>query len=181
MTRGPNPGSRPRRIAETRRICQSGRVRSVPGSNRLEADIEALRASFLNREFDEAEFEIDGRSFAEYALVCGERDARFTDPTDPDFQAPPTFVSTLVGGLSLPPDFPELNGVTMDAGKAVEWMAPIRDGATLTGKSHLHDIYEKTGRSGRMVFLVRRMELYDPDGTHVANADTRTVIRERSS
>ena len=68
----------------------------------------------------------------------------------------------------------------MDAGKGVEWMAPIRAGATLTGKSHMHDIYTKTGRSGRMVFLVRRMELYDEDGTHVANADTRTVFRERS-
>ena len=54
----------------------------------------------------------------------------------------------------------------------------MRDQATLTGRSHLHDIYTKTGRSGRMVFLVTRMELYDGD-THVANADTRTVIRER--
>ena len=58
--------------------------------------------------------------------------------------------------------------------------APIRAGATLTGKSHMHDIYTKTGRSGRMVFLVRRMELHDADGTHIANADTRTVFRERS-
>ena len=147
----------------------------------MDTDIDALRANFLNREFDEATFEIDGSSFSQYARTCGERDARFTDPDDPNFQAPPTFVSTLVGGLALPPDFPELNGVTMDAGKGVEWMAPIRDGATLTGKSHLHDIYTKTGRSGRMVFVVRRMELYDENGTHVANADTRTVIREKSS
>ena len=147
----------------------------------MEADIDALRATFLNREFDETTFEIDGRSFSAYARACGERDARFTDPTHPEFQAPPTFVSTLAGGLSLPPDFPALDGVNMDAGKGVEWMAPIRDGATLTGKSHLHDIYAKTGRSGRMLFLVRRMELYDADGTHVANADARTVIREKSS
>ena len=69
----------------------------------------------------------------------------------------------------------------MDAGKRVEWIAPVRAGVTLTGKSHLHDIYTKTGRSGRMVFLVTRMELFDPEGTHVANADTRTVIRERPS
>ena len=174
----------------------------------MEADIDALRATFLNREFDEVTLEIDGQSFAAYAeslrrlappqpllhhvpdhrrpirfppRACGEQDARFTDPADPDFQAPPTYVSTLIGGRALPPDFPDLNGVTMDAGKGVEWLAPIRDGARLTGKSHLHDIYTKTGRSGRMVFLVRRMELYDQDGTHVANADTRTVIRERSS
>ena len=144
----------------------------------VDEDILKLRELFLNREFDEVTFEIDGARFAEYAKVCGETAPRFTDPEHPDFQAPPTFVSTLVGGRSMPSDFPNLGGMGMDAGKGVEWKAPVRHGATLTGRSHLHDIYTKTGRSGRMVFLVTRMELYDQD-THVANADTRTVIREK--
>ena len=147
----------------------------------METDIEELRSGFLNEEFDEVTFEIDGERVAEYARSCGEQAPRFTDPTHVDFQAPPTFVSTLVGGRSLPVDFPRLGGVGMDAGKGVEWMAPIRAGATLTGKSHLHDIYTKTGRSGRMIFLVTRMELFDEEGIHVANADTRTVMRERPS
>ena len=138
-----------------------------------------MRERFLGREFDEVTFLIDGERFAEYAKVCGETAPRYTDPADADFQAPPTFVSTLVGGRSMPPDFPNLGGMGMDAGKAVEWKAPVRAGATLTGRSHLHDIYTKTGRSGRMVFLVTRMELRDEAGKHVANADTRTVIRER--
>ena len=68
----------------------------------------------------------------------------------------------------------------MDAGKYVEWMSPIRGGTTLVGRSHLHDIYTKTGRSGRMIFFVTRMELFDGE-THIANADTRTVFREKSS
>ena len=145
----------------------------------VDQDILDLREQFLNREFDEVTFEIDGARFAEYAKVCGETAPRFIDRNNPDFQAPPTYVSTLVGGRSMPPDFPNLGGMGMDAGKSVQWKAPVRDGATLTGRSHLHDIYTKTGRSGRMVFLVTRMELYDEAGTHVANADTRTVIRER--
>ena len=135
----------------------------------------------MGREFDEISFAIDGARFSEYARACGELDPRFTDASHPDFQAPPTFVSTLIGGRSRPDGFPQLNGVGMDAGKGVEWMAPIRHGSTLTGRSHLHDIYTKTGRSGRMIFLVARMELHDEAGTHVANADTRTVIRERPS
>ena len=145
----------------------------------VDEDVLALRERFLGREFDEVTFVIDGDRFAEYAKVCGETAPRFTDPAHPDFQAPPTFVSTLVGGRSMPPDFPNLGGMGMDAGKGVEWKAPVRAGAKLTGKSHLHDIYTKTGRSGRMVFLVTRMELRDENGVHVANADTRTVIRER--
>lgn len=145
----------------------------------MDADIEELRSKFLNLEFDEVKLPVNGETFRQYALAAGEQDPKFTDPDHPDFQAPPTFVSTLVGGRQYPPDFPSLGGVGMDAGKRVEWIAPVRAGVTLTGKSHLHDIYTKTGRSGRMVFLVTRMELFDPEGTHVANADTRTVIRER--
>lgn len=145
----------------------------------MATDIEDLRKRFLNIEFDEVEFEIDGSRFREYAIAAGETDSKFTDTSDPDFQAPPTFVSTLVGRRSFPSDFPALNGVSMDAGKQVEWKAPVRDGMKLVGRSHLHDIYTKTGRSGLMVFLVTRMELFDDQGTHVANADTRTVIRER--
>ena len=145
----------------------------------VDDDIRELRERFLNREFDEVTFDIDGARFAEYAKVCGETAPRFTDPDHPNFQAPPTFVSTLVGGRSMPPDFPNLGGMGMDAGKGVEWKAPVRAGARLTGRSHLHDIYTKTGRSGRMVFLVTRMELRDEQGAHIANADTRTVIREK--
>ena len=74
----------------------------------VDQDIQDLRDRFLNREFDEVTFEIDGTRFAEYAKVCGETAPKFTDPGDPDFQAPPTFVSTLVGGRSMPPDFPNL-------------------------------------------------------------------------
>lgn len=146
----------------------------------MDADIQELRDRFLNLEFDEVHFDIDGTRFAEYAKICGATATKYTDPDDPDFQAPPAYVATLVGGRGLPRDFPSL-GVGMDAGKYVEWMAPIRDKARLTGRSHLHDVYTKSGRSGRMVFLVTRMELYDSDGTHVANADTRTVMRERPS
>ena len=71
-------------------------------------------------------------------------------------------------------------GVALDGGKDIEPLAPIRPGMTLTGRSHVHDIYSKTGRSGRMIFVISRMALTDADGTPVANADTRLVIRENA-
>ena len=143
-----------------------------------EHDIDDLRERFLNREFEERTFEIIPEETVEYAITCGETGARFTDPSHPNFQAPATYPSRLAGRAT-PEDFPDLGGMGMDAGKGVEPLAPIKPGQTLTGKSHLHDIYTKTGRSGRMIFLVTRMELYSEDGTHVANSDTRTVIREK--
>ena len=67
----------------------------------------------------------------------------------------------------------------MDAGQAVEVLTPIKPGTPLVGKTHLHEIYTKTGRSGRMIFLVTRIEFFDDKGTHLANSDSRIVFRER--
>ena len=141
-------------------------------------DIEALKKEWVGVEFEERSFELDAAKMAEYASACGEVAACYTDPSHPDFQAPPTFASSLQRGRGLPEHFPKMPGLGMDAGKAVEAFAPIRPGPK-TSRTHMHDIYAKTGRSGRMIFLVIRMGLYDPDGTHVANADTRVVIREK--
>jgi hypothetical protein len=141
-------------------------------------DLEALKAEFLNIEFEEQSFELKTAKVVDYALACGELASRYTDPEDADFQAPPTFASSLQRGRGLPDNFPKLPGLGMDAGKAIESIAPIRPGH-LTGKTHLHDIYAKTGRSGRMVFLVTRMALFDDEGVHLANADTSIVIREK--
>ena len=67
----------------------------------------------------------------------------------------------------------------MDAGKAVAPDKPMRAGVEIVAKTHMHDIYTKTGRSGRMVFFVNRMEFSDPDGTLLGSADTSIVIREK--
>ena len=143
-------------------------------------DIEALRERFLNEVFDEKTFDaFDANDLAEYARTCGELAPRYTDPSHPDFQAPPTFPTSLHAGRRLPDGFPHFPGLGMDAGKAVAPKAPIRPGVKHVGRTHLHDIYTKTGRSGRMVFMVIRMELFDPSETLVATADTSIVIRER--
>jgi len=144
----------------------------------MDADIEAARENFLNLDFDEKQFEIDPKVTSEYARLCGETATRFVDENDPDFQAPPTYIASLSGGRSLPKDFPRF-GLGMDAGKGVECIQPIRPGQTITGRTHIHDIYTKTGRSGRMIFVVSRLEFYDKDGNHLANSDSRIVMRER--
>lgn len=142
-------------------------------------DLDALRTEFLNKDFDEQTFTIDARKIADYARACGEQAACYLDPEDPDFQAPPTFPSSLSPGRRLPDGFPKLPGMGMDAGKAVAPLLPIRPGTTISAKTHLHDVYRKTGRSGYMTFLVTRMELYNEAGEQLATADTRVVIREK--
>ncbi len=145
----------------------------------MSLDLDALREQFVGPDFDEQTYVFEATSLADYAAACGELAPRYTDPEHPDFQAPPTFPTSLSPKRRLPDGFPDLPGLGMDAGKAVAPKAPIRAGETITARTHLHDVYSKTGRSGRMVFFVTRMALYDSAGTELATADTRVVIREK--
>ena len=142
-------------------------------------DIDDLKTKFLNIPFDEQTYSVTAAAIVDYARACGELAPRYTDPAHPNFQAPPTFPSSFNAGRQLPVDFPKFPGLGMDAGKAVSPKRPIRPDVKLTGRSHIHDIYTKSGRSGRMVFIVIRMEVFDPSGTELATADTSMVIREQ--
>lgn len=142
-------------------------------------DVEQLKTEFLNTEFDRKDFVLDAQKLAIVARTSGETKPEFTDPEHPDFQAAPAFIASLASGRHLPLDFPSLGGIPMDGGKAVTCIKPVRAGVPLTGRTHLHDIYDKSGRSGRMVFVVARMEIMDPEGEHIATSDSRMVIRER--
>lgn len=142
-------------------------------------DVEALKAEFLDIEFDRKDFALDPDKLVTVARTSGETRPEYTDKTNPDFQATPAYIASLASGRHLPIQFPKLGGIPMDGGKAVTCIKPVRAGVPLTGRTHLHEIYAKQGRSGRMVFVVSRMELYDPEGEHVATSDSRMVIRER--
>jgi len=142
-------------------------------------DIDDLKARFLNLEFDSKDFVIDRDNALTVARMTGETLPEFIDPGHTDFQATPAIIASLASGRRLPINFPELGGIPMDGGKAVTSLAPVRVGQPLNGRTHLHDIYAKSGRSGRMVFLVSRMEIRDSSGQHVATSDSSMVIRER--
>ncbi|MDG2276799.1 MAG: MaoC family dehydratase N-terminal domain-containing protein [Pseudomonadales bacterium] len=142
-------------------------------------DVEGLRAQFLNVVFDDYVMELEAEKLAAYAKSCGETAAKFIDPADSDFQAPPTIGSSLQPRTRYPEGFPKFKGLGMDAGKAVSPLKPMRAGEPITIRTHLHDIYTKSGRSGRMVFFVNRMEFLDTAGEILGSADTSVVIREK--
>lgn len=144
-------------------------------------DIEALKERFLNLEFDTREFRLDPQRLSVVASMSGETQPRYCDPDHPEFQASPAYLASLAAGRHLPIDFPRLGGIPMDGGKAVTCLAPVKANTPLTGRTHLHDIYDKQGRSGRMLFMVSRMELFNEAGTQLAINDSRMVVREKPS
>jgi 3-methylfumaryl-CoA hydratase len=141
-------------------------------------DIDDVKKQWVGKEFDQATFVVDQQRLLDWAEACGETDARFIDPAHPDFQAHPTYTAQYGSRRILPAGFPQLgNGRGIDGGKAVELHLPIRPGDVLTASSQLADIYEKTGRSGTMIFIVHRMTFTNQNGEPAATVDWR-MIRE---
>ena len=142
-------------------------------------DVDALRDQFLHEIFDEYVFTLDAEKLVQYAKSCGETASKFTDPSDPDFQAPPTIASSFNPTKDYPDSFPSFEGIGMDAGKSVELEKPLRAGEEITATTTMHDIYTKSGRSGRMVFFVNKMTMKNQKGEILGSSNTNVVIREK--
>ena len=98
-----------------------------------------------------------------------------------DIVAPPTFAITFRD------DNADTGTVLKDLGVDIsrilhgeqefESYKPIRPGETYLCRSRITDIYEKTGRSGAMAFVVREMAVTDPDNEIVSMVRHITVVR----
>ena len=138
-------------------------------------EVSDLKEKWTGWAFDEISFDIAADELKEFALTCGEILPRFTDPTDTDFQAAPSYVTCLHGGKQLPDGFPMQQEASFDSGKTVEWNFPIRAGDTILARSRIHDIFEKAERSGGMMFVVHRIEFTNQDDVLVAIVDSKLI------
>jgi acyl dehydratase len=91
--------------------------------------------------------------------------------------APPSFAVTFRNGQHFFQHVPRYGKQGFDAGKDVEFVAPIRPGDAITLSSHVKEIYEKTGRTGSMVFVIVRTTLTNQKNEIVAHVDHRFMSR----
>jgi acyl dehydratase len=141
--------------------------------------------SIVGQEFDRTVFEpVTEEQIIAYARAYGETNPLYTDPQAAKggpfggLVGPPTFVFRLRGRNFMPKRLPqELGRRGFDAGKDLEVGVPVRPGDVLTSASTVHDIYEKTGRSGTMVFLVLRTTVTNQRDEKVAIVDQRMMFR----
>lgn len=141
-------------------------------------NVEELKAEYLNHVFDEIDLDITPESLVGFATACGESHPRFIDPAHADFQGVPNYLTRIHGTRSLPKGFPVEMHRCFDAGKSIECHKSVRAGDKITGRSQIHDIFEKSGRSGTMLFIVHRMNFFNQAGDHLATVDWRLVQRE---
>ena len=139
-------------------------------------ELAAVRDQWVGVEFDWTTFEMSAENMVAWAKACGETDPRFIDPSHHAFQAHPGFTTHCMSGRVFPKEFPQIGGgFGIDGGKRVEVRAPIRSGDTLTATTTIADIFEKTGRSGTMIFIVQRMEFRNEAKDLVSTVDWKMI------
>jgi acyl dehydratase len=98
-----------------------------------------------------------------------------------DIIAPPTFLTTFrdesADTTALLRELGTDISRVLHGEQEFELHRPIRPGETFLCRSKVVDIYEKTGRSGPMAFVVREMAVTDHTNEVVATARHITVVR----
>jgi acyl dehydratase len=127
--------------------------------------------------------EATAEAIANFCVALGESSPLYTDPEAAKKGpwggpvAPPSFAVTFRNGRHFFEHVPRFGRRGFDAGKDVEFVRPIRPGDKISLSSHVKEIYEKTGRSGSMVFVVIRSTLTNQNGEEVAHIDHRFMNR----
>jgi acyl dehydratase len=129
--------------------------------------------SVLGKEFARSEEQVTREMLLDYADMMGATNPIYLDTQAAQAQgyrdiiALPTFI-TLRGALPLTPPDMEFKGMGVNAGYECTFYGVIYPGDTLTYSTCLADLYEKTGRSGTLRFVVRETTIRNQHGDLIA-------------
>src|SRR4029434_10578824 len=124
--------------------------------------------SLLGKEFDRYSYSGTKEEIVEFAQSVGETNPLYTDEAYAkttsygSIIAPPTFCVVFRSHDMLPDLKLSYGKRGFDGAKECMFLAPIRPGDTITGVDRIAQVYEKTGRSGNMTFIVREQRLTTP-------------------
>lgn len=131
------------------------------------------------RTFESNPVQVTREMIAEFCAAIGETNPLYTDPEAAragphgSLVAPPSLAAIFGDGENIFQHFPEFDRRRLAAGMDVEFVAPIRAGDSITTISRVKEIYEKTGRSGAMVFVVISSTLKKQNGEIAARIEHR--------
>jgi 3-hydroxybutyryl-CoA dehydratase len=141
-------------------------------------------SNMVGRKFKAGEpFVVTAEKIATFCTAVGENNPLYVDPIAAQagpyggIIAPPAFAASfrrVEPSSDQAPLFPR--GGLM-AGIDMELETPIRPGDSISVTTEVKETYEKTGRSGTMVFTVIRSTLTNQKGELVAHVDHRMMTR----
>jgi acyl dehydratase len=135
--------------------------------------------SIIGREFDHTSYgPVTAEELIAFARALGERRPEYVED-GPGLVGHPTFCVRYKGGRFYPENLPKNINVRtgFDAGKDIELGVPVRPGDTIDIRATLHEVYEKTGRTGSMYFVVIRFTMTNQRGETLAVVDNRFMHR----
>lgn len=132
-------------------------------------------AGLLGREVPQGRVRVTTEMIAAYARAVGDA----ATLAEACVVAPPTFCVALRPGfepaVTLAPEAFDMHG-----GHDLEFHRPIRAGAEYEVAARILDVYEKTGRTGTLVVVVREVLVREADGGPLAaRMIERQVVRRR--
>ena len=83
-------------------------------------------------------------------------------------EAPPTFLVALAAASTHTADAEDFGTGWLNGGNRFEYFAPVKIGDTITARGHLADVYDKSGSSGDLLFIVFETSFTNQRGELVA-------------
>ena len=83
-------------------------------------------------------------------------------------EAPPTFLVALAPAMLHLAEAEEYGKGWLNGGNRFEYLAPVKVGDTVTATGHIAEVYEKTGSSGDLLFIVFETEYVNQRGERLA-------------
>ncbi len=142
--------------------------------------------NMVGKEYPESTFDVEKGKIREFANAIGDKSPVFYNERaakDEGFEGlalPPTFptVFAMFGGtmLKVIADLKINMAKMLHGGQEYEYIKPVKPGDTVTGKTKIGNIFEKSGKGGTMEFIVLETTYTNQNGEKVL-VDTSTLIQ----
>jgi 3-hydroxybutyryl-CoA dehydratase len=132
-----------------------------------------------------APYLVTAERIASFCAAVGDHNPLYVDPEAAkagpygEIVAPPAFVASFRYADNVFDQLPRFGRGGLMSGVDFEFEAPIRAGDSIRVSSEVKQIYEKTGRTGTMIFVVVRSTLINQKGDVIARVDHRMMNRPR--
>ena len=123
--------------------------------------VERLRAR-IGKPAPSAEATVEAGHLKRFVEAIGDPNPRWTN------EAPPTFLVALVPVSMHLAEAEEYGKGWLNGGNRFEYVEPVKVGDRITATGRVADVYEKTGASGSLLFIIFETEYVNQHGRTVA-------------
>ena len=123
--------------------------------------VDRLRAR-IGKDGPSAEATVEAGHLKRFVEAIGDPNPRWAS------EAPPTFLVALAPASAHLEEAEEYGKGWLNGGNRFEYFEPVKVGDRITATGRVADVYEKTGSSGSLLFIIFETDYVNQDGRTVA-------------